>query len=1316
MSTPQSSLIDRLLREKEHRPAKDYVSTVKDWYRSQFNKDLPLANIGLSDFHRQKGWEHSRAFDVSLHPDSEAGKRLVSYLQSQGIPYLAQTGAVSRGGRTISTGPHIHVGPPSSSMSKRSLVDRLIEQKSTTSKTDFSQVSAGVSGSRQEPLEHRYQVKPILTDATHSPEAERRSQLRKQIREEQQPGMTIGLPSMKGIDALLHPVTTVRKVFDPEGVMEQEVEERIAAQQRQSSPEVTAIRKEYGRMGSVPTPAGVKVQGRSVAQPLSRAGGNILKLAGGAASLAGLTPNKFSEWANARGRIVEEAASLPPLTEAGEEIVQGLPEKLTTAVADTGLSIAQIILLKKATRLPFGRLMGVEAALRTSDMPLDRRTQEIAKATVLGKVLERHLSRKLSAAAFAGPTAAETGVAVSKGQMSLEDAILQTAVQGGTGAALGGGKKSLVDRMVAEKEAGSEIAKSEGGRTGVPKYAKPVEKAEADIVRPLATEAATQKQSSFDTYAIRAVERLTKQLETEQKPPAEPKTTETPSEPSQQLNKEPLTGIKVDITRTERADRGLDPIQQKAYTAIGESYNTGRSQVEGGSVDPRGLAESVAAQPRPLSKTEIGALGFDRARLSNERTTLYKELDTAIAENRDTSDVQSRLKTVERALDFNDQALEKGGREQSEAFNARKAIVLHDYSLGDVLQRAKAAKGADLTPKERVEYTELQQKYEKVLQQLNETEKKTVTDALQQDINRIAKSQQRTETKELLDAEFSVLQTQFRQARLESRNVQASGLAGVDPEGKLTALVLRMAQNRIKAGVTKAEQLVDDIYNAVKDSVEGLTPDDVRNALKGLPSQRTARLEKQIGEMEAGTWKPTTRERREPTDDEFRLIRRRDDLKRHIEAKLRHDAMSGGERFVRELGNAVGLIRSTMTAIDASFGLRQGKIGLSRHPSLWAEAWKKQWVGVSNEKYDRAVWRIENDPEFPLMGRFGLETPSVAMKHSFSLTAKNEDFPSEWTQRIPVLRQSEQVFNLMGDVLRTSWFKSDMKMLRKAGYDPNNPEHAEMFRHSAASINDYTGRTNLQRLVPGKAGKALHQATPLLNQLTFAIRFWASRLKVLTLPLDPRMYPQIPRTMKLYKSMPRVQRVEAWKTLFSFYGLVSTQLAAAQVAGAEIDTDPDSPDFLKARFTGVSDRHFDVSAGTVNHLRFAARMLKRIYEAKSGQPRKGFNNAPGGVTESYLRSKESPPVSIIHDIFLSRQTKEGQGTNFKGDPVYPFGKPGIGVVGRLKSARLLPKPIVIDDAMEAYDEMGWTGVATTLPFTFLGESATVYKGKKKSKQ
>lgn len=940
MSQSQSSLIDRLLREKEHRPAKDYAPTVKDWFKSEFNRDLPVANIGLSDFHRKVGWEHSRAFDVSLHPDSAEGKRLISYLNSQGIPYLAQTGASSKNGRVTSTGPHIHIGPPSSSMSKRSLVDRLIEQKSVGTTTDpFAGVSGGASGEQREKIDHPYNISRILTEAAHSPEAEVRSQIRKQVQQERGKLRATARAPVALIE--LKPLDLFRS---EENIVESEVESRRQAQERQSSPEMTKLRTEYGAMsGTIPTPMGVPLPTRSVVQSLAKAGGSLLKLS----TLGGVTSvippmKKFNEWANARGQIVEEAASLSPLTPTGEEIVRSVPEKVATAIGDTGLSIAQIVLLKKATGLPMGRLLALETAAKTSDQPMSERANAVAKSYAMGKVLERHLSRPASAALFGVPTAIEQGAELSKGHGTLFDALLNVGIQAGTGFALGGGKKSsLVERLVAEKGTRTTAPKVEDlpgipeKTTVEPKTVAP--KLEVERAQPVSTETAPES-------SLRLVETETKEAstpQTETGPP--PSESSTMGEKNQKHpSSQPLTGTKVDITRAERQERGLDPVQQQAYTAIGEAYNTGRAAVEGGSVDPRGLAESVAALPRPLSKSEIGSLGFDRARLSNARAELNNELNTAIAENKDVSDIQVRLKQVERALDFNDQALEKGGREQSEAFNARRMLVLHDYSLGDVLQRAKAAKGAELTPRERTEYTELQQKYEKVLAQLNETERKTATDTLQRDINRISKSKQRTETKELLDAEFAVLQTQFRQARKEVGGVQASGLAGIDPEGKLTALVLRMAQNRIKAGVTKAEQLVDDIYNAVKDSVEGLTPDDVRNVLKGLPSQRTARLEKQIGEMEAGTW--TKQEHVKPTytKEERDLIATRDRLKQQIEYKLKKESQTTGERWWKNASGArkAWLLSGPMTHVRniLGTGLYQPFDEAARIPAVVADA------------------------------------------------------------------------------------------------------------------------------------------------------------------------------------------------------------------------------------------------------------------------------------------------------------------------------------------------------------------------------------------
>jgi hypothetical protein len=92
---------------------------VKGDFRQQFGKDLPVRNFGQSQFETSVGWNHENAMDVGIHPSSPEGQWLTNYLKTNNIPFNAFPGAVRTAtGRTASTGPHIHVGYPSPSLSR----------------------------------------------------------------------------------------------------------------------------------------------------------------------------------------------------------------------------------------------------------------------------------------------------------------------------------------------------------------------------------------------------------------------------------------------------------------------------------------------------------------------------------------------------------------------------------------------------------------------------------------------------------------------------------------------------------------------------------------------------------------------------------------------------------------------------------------------------------------------------------------------------------------------------------------------------------------------------------------------------------------------------------------------------------------------------------------------------------------------------------------------------------------------------------------------------------------------------------------------
>ncbi|HEV2706793.1 MAG TPA: hypothetical protein VGV59_12770 [Pyrinomonadaceae bacterium] len=85
------------------------LSSVQAFFASTFGRALPVSAYGQTATHTRLGFDHSRAVDVALHPDSTQGRALISYLQSRGITFIAFRGAVPG----AATGAHIHIGAPS---------------------------------------------------------------------------------------------------------------------------------------------------------------------------------------------------------------------------------------------------------------------------------------------------------------------------------------------------------------------------------------------------------------------------------------------------------------------------------------------------------------------------------------------------------------------------------------------------------------------------------------------------------------------------------------------------------------------------------------------------------------------------------------------------------------------------------------------------------------------------------------------------------------------------------------------------------------------------------------------------------------------------------------------------------------------------------------------------------------------------------------------------------------------------------------------------------------------------------------------------
>lgn len=324
-----------------------------------------------------------------------------------------------------------------------------------------------------------------------------------------------------------------------------------------------------------------------------------------------------------------------------------------------------------------------------------------------------------------------------------------------------------------------------------------------------------------------------------------------------------LTGAKNALTESERVFKGMAPVEKQLYTNQGTAYTSGRAKAESDPIYARTLATEIATKPRPLTATEVGALSFDRMQLKNAHTVAVDEIARLVDEGKDPAALHIKLAELEQLWETNDQALIKGGREQSAAFNARKMIVRDDYSLLAALKRVKVESGKAEVPEAiRIQLEDLTKRYAEAESKLGTADERIAKLEAELAFKRMERDSRKTKratTKAELDDEFAQLKAQFAQARKENARISPSGFAAIDPEGKLTGLAGKMALNRVKAGVTTVEGIVDALYSALQDQLPGMTRRDVRDAISGYgrdPLRRTRNeMVAELAKLKTKMWK-----------------------------------------------------------------------------------------------------------------------------------------------------------------------------------------------------------------------------------------------------------------------------------------------------------------------------------------------------------------------------------------------------------------------------------------------------------------------------
>lgn len=372
--------------------------------------------------------------------------------------------------------------------------------------------------------------------------------------------------------------------------------------------------------------------------------------------------------------------------------------------------------------------------------------------------------------------------------------------------------------------------------------------------------------------------------------------------------------------------------------------------------------------------------------------------------------------------------------------------------------------------------------------------------------------------------------------------------------------------------------------------------------------------------------------------------------------------------------DVINVPRSLFSSFDLSAPGRQG-IALIGKPKQYFGAFKPMLKGAFSEKeYTNIIKNIENRDTFGIMKRAGLALTDP----TGNMLQKEEAFLSNIAEKIPVVgkgvRASDRAYSAFLNKLRADTFDDLYKKISKSA--PEFIDNEKGLQDLANFVNNATGR--------GKLPEALQSSAQLLNGVFFSPRLMASRVNLLN-PI-------------YYAKLDPLVRKEAIKTIAKSGAILGSVLGALSTAGAVVELDPRSSDFLKARF---GKTRYDIAGGFSQYIRLGAQML--LGETK--------NSATGNITKlggagykpttrldllyRFMENKESPVAGLI--------TRLLKGSDFEGKKL---------TLG--SEIDRLTVPGTIQEMEELYKEHGPLGVLMAIPAIFGIGSQTYGDNTKKS--
>lgn len=704
-------------------------------------------------------------------------------------------------------------------------------------------------------------------------------------------------------------------------------------------------------------------------------------------------------------------------------------------------------------------------------------------------------------------------------------------------------------------------------------------------------------------------------------------------------------GLKVD--ESNKGKRTNEVIEKEAADAIKKGYDVPK------------LVDNILNDGHTATDTEVAILAkyrdakYDEIKaqqeqLASEGATMSKKQFEALTEANDAS-----LNEMQDVV----QAIRKTGSITGSALRARQLDLQKEYSLGNMIAQKRQANGGEKLSSEELasvtkRFAEMEEIQKQLEARLKNVEEQNAKLKAEQAIKRSAGAR-RAVTKSELAAERSKI---FDSIRDDFKKIRQSGQAMSDvPYRRELAAVAKhmpaLLRNLAQEGVVRIEDVVDNIYTALKGDLEDITKRDVTDLIAGKYNEvkpTRSELQDNIKSLRAQAKLITRIEDAEkgikPTDKPPVVKQKNeaiDALKARLKELTKEEPQSPEEKSLAGLKKRLqdNIDKLSKKIAEGDYSKEEPKKPVT--PDAEALALRRKYDKIKNEfdievakdalkqrsKTEKLKDNLLNIASLPRALKASLDFSAVLRQGLFAsvghpkeaLTAFKEMFRQTFSEEkyrnwISDLKHSE-FYDLMKNSELYLSDKDDPKIIaREEEFTSNLADKIPgIGKAIAASERAYTGYLNVLR-----AGVFESQARELIKRgYTFennpeVFKGVAKVINVLTgrgdvpeflggktpkvlsnVLFSPRFMAARIQTLYLWADprLPREAKLMAAKDIGATLGTGIALLSLASLAGYKVETDPRSTQFLKIQDKNENGTtYYDILGGLPQYIRLLSQI------------------------------------------------------------------------------------------------------------------------------